>query len=226
MLIKYLGHSCFWIEFGEKRLLIDPFIAGNPMASNINQNDLEVDYMLITHGHGDHIGDAIDIGQRTKAIAIANFEVQNWLVAQGIRAYAMNLGGKFKFDFGTVKMVSAIHSSVLPDGSNGGNPGGFVVWNESQSFYIAGDTALTYDMKLIPLTCPPLTFAILPLGDVFTMGYEDAIIASQWINCDLIIGCHFDTFEPIRIDHKKAQEAFAQAGKKLILPEIGQVINL
>ncbi|MGB3467855.1 MAG: hydrolase, partial [Cyclobacteriaceae bacterium] len=128
--------------------------------------------------------------------------------------------GKFAFDFGTVKYVNAVHSSSMPDGSYGGNPGGFVIWNDEQCFYNAGDTALTMDMKLIPLTCPKLDFAMLPIGDNFTMGYEDALIASEFIECDHLMGFHFDTFPPIEIDHEKVRSVFKKANKKLILPEI------
>ena len=138
----------------------------------------------------------------------------------------MNLGGKWKFDFGTVKYVQAVHSSMLPDGSYGGPSGGFVVWNEEFSFYFAGDTALTLDMQLIPKTCPKLDFAILPIGDNFTMGYEDAVIAAQFIECDKIIGCHFDTFGYIKINHQDAITEFKNAGKELILLEIGKSIDI
>ena len=115
---------------------------------------------------------------------------------------------------------------MLPDGSYGGSAGGFVVWNEDICFYFAGDTALTYDMKLIPTTCPPLDFAILPIGDNFTMGYEDAVMASDFIQCDRVIGCHYDTFGYIKIDHNSAVQEFKNAGKELILPEIGKTIEL
>ena len=138
----------------------------------------------------------------------------------------MNHGGKFNFDFGTLKYVTAVHSSVLPDGSDGGNPGGFVLWNEEGCVYIAGDTALTLDMQLIPLTCPVLDLAILPIGDNFTMGYEEAVLAAGYIACKNIIGCHFDTFPPIQIDRQKALDVFENAGLKLTLPKISESISL
>ena len=138
----------------------------------------------------------------------------------------MNHGGKWNFDFGTCKYVNAIHTSTFPDGTNGGNSGGFVIWNEEGSFYHAGDTALTMDMKLIPMTCPPLDFAILPIGDNFTMGYEDASIAAEFIEYNQIIGCHYDTFGWIEIDKKKAKDAFEYRNKNLILLEIGKEINI
>ena len=137
----------------------------------------------------------------------------------------MNHGGKRSFEFGTVKYVNAIHSSMLPDGSYGGAPGGFVVWNNEVSFYFAGDTALTWDMKLIPITCPKLDFAILPIGDNFTMGYEDAVIASDFIQVDKIIACHYDTFGYIKINHDAAIKEFKNAGKELILLEPGSSLE-
>ena len=138
----------------------------------------------------------------------------------------MNHGGKYAFDFGTVKYVSAIHSSVLPDGTYGGNPGGFVVWNDSNCFYMAGDTALTYDMKLIPALCPKLDWAVLPIGDNFTMGMEEAVLAADFIQCDQIIGCHYNTFPPIQIDLSQAQHLFEAQKRTLHLPKIGASLSL
>ena len=137
----------------------------------------------------------------------------------------MNHGGKWNFDFGTCKYVNAIHTSTFPDGTNGGNSGGFVIWNEEGSFYHAGDTALTMDMKLIPMQTK-LDLAILPIGDNFTMGIDDAIIASDFVECNRVMGYHYDTFGYIEIDKEKAIQTFASKGKKLLLPEIGQSIAL
>lgn len=209
-----------------KNIVVDPFITPNEMAKNIAVDNIPADFMLITHGHGDHVADAESIGKRTGATVISNFEIVSWLQEKGLTGHPLNHGGKRSFDFGTVKYVNAVHSSGLPDGTYGGNPGGFVVWNSESSFYIAGDTALTMDMKLIPLTCPKLDFAILPIGDNFTMGFEDAVIAAQFIECDTIIGCHYDTFGYIKIDHDAAKKAFADSGKALILLSIGESLSL
>ncbi len=226
MEIKYLGHSCFLIHFNDKRLLFDPFIGGNPLAQHIDIHSIKADYALISHGHGDHIGDAASIYKNQAFTAISNFEVISWLEGKAIPGLAMNHGGKRTLPFGTVKYVNAIHSSVLPDGTNGGNPGGFVIWDDHECFYFAGDTALHMDMKLIPLTCPPVNFAILPIGDVFTMGYDDALIAAEWLDCKTIIGCHYDSFDMIKIDHQKAVEAFSNKGIQLILPKIGETFSI
>jgi L-ascorbate metabolism protein UlaG (beta-lactamase superfamily) len=222
MKFTYFGHSCFLVEFGGKKLLFDPFISPNELAKDIDVNSIEADYILLSHGHEDHVADAETIAKRTGATIIATFEIVTWYGTKGLKGHPMNTGGKWKFDFGTVKMVNAVHSSVLPDGTYGANPVGFVISNDENAFYFAGDTALTWDMKLIPMTCPKLDVAILPIGDNFTMGYEDAIIASDFIECNSIIGCHFDTFGYVKIDHEGVKGAFEAKGKQLVLPEIGK----
>lgn len=226
MNITYLGHSSFQIEFNGKTLFFDPFISMNELAASIDVGELKADYVMISHGHGDHVADAEKIAKNNGASIISSYEIVEWYKGKGIEGHPMNMGGKWKFDFGTVKMVSAVHSSVLPDGTYGSNPAGFVIWDDEKCFYFSGDTALTMDMKLIPMTCPKLDFAILPIGDNFTMGYEDAAIAAEFIQCDTIIGCHFDTFGYVKIDHQAAVKSFADKGKKLILPTIGEVVNL
>jgi L-ascorbate metabolism protein UlaG (beta-lactamase superfamily) len=145
--------------------------------------------------------------------------------SKGFSCHMMNHGGSWKFDFGKVKYVNAIHSSSFADGTYGGNPGGFVIEGEHKNIYIAGDTALTMDMKLIPLRTK-LDLAILPIGDNFTMDIDDAIIASDFVDCDKILGIHFDTFGYIMIDHEQAKRKFFDAGKDLMLLEIGESINL
>ncbi|MBK9257586.1 MAG: metal-dependent hydrolase [Saprospiraceae bacterium] len=226
MTLKYLGQSGFQMQLSDKILIFDPFISPNPLASEIDIETLEADYVLLSHGHADHVYDAEKICKQNNATLISNYEIVTWYENKDIKGHSMNLGGKWAFDFGTVKYVTAIHSSTLPDGSSGGTAGGFVIWNNEKSFYFAGDTALTLDMKLIPITCPTLDFAILPIGDNYTMGYEDAVHAAQYIQCDKIIGCHFDTFGYIKIDHEAAIQEFKNAGKELILLNPGQSIEL
>lgn len=221
MKITYYGHASFGIETQNKHLLFDPFITPNELAKDIQVDSVPADYILLSHGHGDHVADAAAIAKRTGAPIISNYEIVSWYEAQDLKGHSMNHGGKWAFDFGKVKYVNAIHSSVLPDGTYGGNPGGFVVWNEECAFYFAGDTALTMDMQLIPMTCPALDFAILPIGGNFTMDYADALIASDFIRCNTIIGCHYDTFGYIKIDHEAAKKAFSDRGKKLILLPVG-----
>lgn len=226
MLIKYYGHSTFLVDTGVSKLLFDPFITPNPIIQNKDISDISPDHILVSHGHGDHVADVESIAKSSNANLISNYEIVNWFAEKGVKGHPLNHGGKATFDFGVVKYVNAVHTSCMPDGSNGGNPGGFVIWNDDFSFYFAGDTALTLDMKLIPLTCPKLDFAILPIGDNFTMGYEDAAIAAQFIECDKIIGCHFDTFGYIKIDKEAAKEAFRAVGKELLLLEERATIEL
>jgi L-ascorbate metabolism protein UlaG (beta-lactamase superfamily) len=188
----------------------------------VDVNSVPADYLLISHGHDDHILDAVRIAGRTGATVISNFEIVEWLTAKGIRkSHGLNHGGAWNFDFGRVKFVNAIHSSMLPDGSYGGNPGGFVVETAEGNFYYSGDTALTLDMQLIG-TGAPLKFAALCIGDNFTMGIDDAIRAADFVNCDQILGVHYDTFPPIQIDQPAARAKFEARGKKLYLLTPGE----
>ena len=226
MNITYYGHSCFGVEVKGKNLLFDPFISPNELAKNIDVNNVAADYILISHGHEDHIADAVAIAKKTKAKVICNWEINNWLVKQGVEnIHPMNCGGKVKLDFGNVKCVVAQHSSSLPDGSYGGNPMGFVVESTEGNFYYAGDTALTYDMKLIG-DYRQIDFSFLPIGDNFTMGIDNAVICSNFIKCPKIVGMHYDSFPPIKINHSEAIAKFQDAGKTLHLFEIGTTHTL
>lgn len=225
MKFTYYGHSCFSVETGGKKILFDPFVTPNELAAHINVDDIVADYILVSHGHSDHVEDCARIALRNDATVVAAYEVAVWLNNKDVKHYhPMNTGGKKTFEFGTVRCVNAVHSSSMPDGSYGGNPMGFVVQGE-RSFYYAGDTALTMDMQLIPKWAT-LDFAVLPIGDNFTMDYEDAIAAAELIQCKHIVGVHYDTFGFIQIDKEKVQQAFADAGLKLYLPGIGETIDL
>jgi L-ascorbate metabolism protein UlaG (beta-lactamase superfamily) len=226
MLLTCYGHSCFLIEIEGKNILFDPFITPNELAKDINIDEIEADYIFVSHGHSDHIADCAAIAKRTGAQVVCGFEVGEWLKKQGVeKIHPMNTGGKWNFDFGTVKCVVAHHSGGLPDGSYGGNPLGFVFMTAEENFYYAGDTALTLDMQLIPRWAD-LNFCILPIGDNFTMDMDDAIIAADFVKCPVVVGVHYNTFGFIKIDTEKAVEDFKAAGKTLLLPEIGQTIEL
>lgn len=222
MKVIYYGHSCFSVAVAGKQLLFDPFISPNPLAKAIDVKKIPADYILVSHGHGDHVADAVEIAKRTGATVIANFEVATWLNKNGApKTHGMNHGGDFGFDFGRVKYVNAIHSSTMPDGSGGGNPGGFVIESNEGNFYFSGDTALTMDMKLIG-EFTKLKFAALCVGGNFTMGVDDAVRAADFVRCNEILGVHYDTFPPIKIDHAAAKEKFKAAGKNLHLISIGE----
>jgi len=226
MKITYYGHGCFLIHGSKQKILIDPFITNNELAKDINIDHIECDMIALTHGHQDHVADVEAIAKRTKAPILAGYEVGAYFAEKDLDAKQMNHGGWFSYEGGRVKFVAAIHSSSLPDGSYGGDPGGFVFEDEAGTLYISGDTALTMDMKLIPMTCKPLDAAVLCIGDHFTMGVNDAVIASDFIACDTIIGAHYDTFALIKIDHAEAKQAFAEKNKTLHLLDIGSSLDI
>lgn len=226
MRFTYYGHSCFLVEIGGKKILFDPFITYNELAKEIDPTAVEADFIFLSHGHADHFADAIPIAQRTGAQVVASWEIHEYLNKNGVtNTHPMNMGGQWKFPFGTVKCVVAQHSSGLPDGSYGGNPMGFLFNTPAGNFYYAGDTALTLDMQLIP-RWSKLDFAVLPLGDNFTMGAEDALVAAQWVNAPHVIGVHYDTFGFIKIDREKTRELFHNGGITLHLPAIGATIDV
>ncbi len=226
MTITYYGHSCFGINYNNTKLLFDPFITPNSLAEDIDIEKIEADFILISHGHFDHVADLVSIAKRTGAKVICNYEISNWLGKQDIEnVHPMNHGGAVRQPFGKVKFVNAIHSSALDDGTYLGNPGGFVIDFGDVCIYYAGDTALTYDMKLIAREFK-VNWAFLPIGDNFTMGIDDAIIAADFVEVKNIIGMHYNTFPPITIDLEVAKNKFTQAGLNLKLPEIGESIEL
>lgn len=227
MKITYFGHSALTIQIGEIVLMIDPFISPNVLASDIDIDALKVNYILLTHAHQDHLADVERIAQQNSALKIiSSFELVTYFENKGIAGHPMNIGGSWNFDFGSVKMLSAIHSSALPDGSYGGPAAGFLIKAEGKTIYISGDTALTYDMKLIPAYFGKPDLAVFPIGNNFTMDVNDAIVAADFVEVATVLGCHFDTFGYIKIDHEAAISAFAAANKKLILLPIGESIEL
>ncbi|GAA5494915.1 UPF0173 metal-dependent hydrolase TM_1162 [Rubritalea halochordaticola] len=226
MNVTFYGHACFSVSIAGKTILFDPFITPNPAAASIDIEQLNPDFVLLSHGHEDHVADAEQILKQSGATLISNFEIVSWFQQKGIEnAHPMNHGGKIKLPFCTIKYVNAVHSSVLPDGSYGGNPGGFVIESEEGSFYYSGDTALTYDMKLIG-EFHKIDWAALCIGDNFTMGYEDAAIAADWADAKNILGLHYDTFPPISIDHAAARDHFESKGLSLFLPAVGESIEI
>ena len=225
MKITFYGHASLGIEVGGKHILIDPYISANPEAAHIDISDLKADYILLTHAHSDHILDVETIANRTNAVIVSNFEVASHFGNKGFEYHPMNHGGSFSFGFGKVRFVNAVHSSSFADGSYGGNPGGFVIESEHKNIYISGDTALTMDMKLIPMRTK-LDLAIFPIGGNFTMDVDDAILASDFVECDKILGVHYDTFGYIKINHEESIRKFFDKDKDLMLLEIGESIEL
>jgi L-ascorbate metabolism protein UlaG (beta-lactamase superfamily) len=192
----------------------------------VDIKQINPDFILVSHGHGDHIADCVAIAEQSKAQVVSTFEITEWLSKQGLENLVpMNTGGSYDLGVAKIKLVRAEHSSSLPDGSYGGNPVGFLVESKEGNFYYAGDTALTLDMKLIP-DWIKLDFSILPVGDHFTMGIEDAATAAQWVQSKKIIGMHFDTFPPIEINHDQAKQYFSDKQLELFLPTINQTLEL
>ncbi len=225
MQYTYYGHSCFMIQTKGISILFDPFITPNPMAKSIDINTIKCDYIAVSHGHFDHIADLVVIAKQTNAKVIGCFEIGYFLAENGISNFhAMNIGGSFDFEFGRITMVNAIHSNSL-EGKYMGASAGFVVDNNEDCFYFAGDTALTYDMKLISHKFK-VKSAALPIGGNYTMDYKDALVASDFIECNHIIGLHFDTEPAIKINHQVVKDYYKNAGKKLELMTIGQTINI
>jgi len=200
MKLTWYGHSCCLIEGGGSKILIDPFLTGNDQAA-ITADKVEADFIILTHGHLDHYGDTEAIAKRTGATVIANFEVVNYAQKNGVeKAHPMHIGGGYNFSFGRVKLTIAHHGSSMPDGSYGGNPAGLLLTIDGKNIYHAGDTALFSDMKLIGEA--GIDFALLPIGDNFTMGPEDALRAVEFVNPKKVLPIHYDTFGWIVQDAK------------------------
>lgn len=225
MKYTYYGQSCFLLEADGKKFLFDPFITHNALAKNIDVKTIKADYILVSHGHSDHIADLVQIAGQTNAQVIALVEVADWIRKQGVKNVTDINFGKSKFDFGTLRAVWAVHSSSNPDGSYGGNPAGFVLELGGKTVYFAGDTALTLEMKLLA-DLYNLDYAILPIGGHYTMDVDDALIATKYLECEKVIGVHYNTFPPIQIDTAEAVAKFKRENKTLLLPAIGETIEL
>ncbi|MGD8998649.1 MAG: metal-dependent hydrolase [Anaerolineae bacterium] len=223
--LTWYGHAAFRLDVGGHRILIDPFLTGSALAP-ISADDVDTNYILITHGHGDHVGDAISIAQRTNALVISNFEICNWLQAQGVeRTHAQHIGGGYPHPFGYLKLTIAHHGSSLPDGSYGGNPAGLLLTIEGKKLYFAGDTGLFYSMRLIGEE--GIDLAVLPIGDNFTMGPDDALRAVQLIAPRVVIPIHYNTFEVIQQDpHAWAERVSNETSAQAIVLEPGGNLQL
>lgn len=190
--LTYHGHSCVELESGGHKIIIDPFLKGNSHAK-AKPSDIKVEAVLVTHGHGDHVGDAVEIAKKNDCPVVCNFEISNWLSAKGVKTHPMHIGGSHPFDWGRVKLTPALHGSVLPDGTYGGNPAGFLVFMGGKCVYHAGDTGITSDMQLYG-RLNPIDIALLPIGDNFTMDVNDAVEAAVLLGAKQAMPIHFDTF--------------------------------
>jgi L-ascorbate metabolism protein UlaG (beta-lactamase superfamily) len=226
MKFTFYGQACFLIEVAGTRILFDPFITPNKLAAHIDADSIEADYIFVTHGHADHTADLVAIAKRTGAQVVGAAELEGFAGKNGLtNLLTLNHGGFIDFPFGKVRGVNAIHSSSFADGSYAGNPLGYLFKTAEGDFYIAGDTALTMDMQLIPYWAQP-KFAVLPIGGHYTMDAADATLASDFVKCNTVIGVHYNTFPPISIDPAEAQALFSSKGKTLLLPAIGETIEV
>ena len=222
MKISFHGHSCIQICTNENhKIIIDPFINDNPM-SDLDLDTLDIDYILLSHAHNDHFGDTIELAKKNDALVITNVEIADFLEAKGVKVHGMNLGGQYKFPFGKVKLIPALHSSSLyMDGETItlGNPAGFLIEMEGKRIYHAGDTALYSDMSLIA----PIDLAMLPIGDNFTMGIDDAIKAAEFLNAKNVIPIHYNTFPIIDQDPHLFINGLKQSHG--MIPKVGEIIE-
>jgi L-ascorbate metabolism protein UlaG (beta-lactamase superfamily) len=226
MKITYLAHSCFLIETSKARLIIDPFLTGNPLAP-VKATDLNVDYILCSHGHEDHTGDALGLSKRCGAPIIANYEIAEYFAAQGAQTHGMNPGGAFSFPFGRVKLTLAFHSSSVNAGLNPvylGNPCGLIIQADGKTIYHAGDTALFLDMQVIAKL--GLDVALVPIGDNFTMGIEDAAAALDLLKPKVAVPMHYNTWPVIAVDPQRFVEAAARTDHTVEVLKPGESLTI
>ena len=222
--LTWLGHATWAIDADGTQIVVDPFLKPNNPSAEVAVDGLHPAFILVTHGHGDHVADLVALAKRSGAQVICNHEISVWLGNHGVsNAHGMNHGGSWTFPFGRVKMVTAVHSSQLPDGSYGGNPGGYVInFNDGHDVYFAGDTALTYDMKLIGET-GGVDLAVLPIGDNFTMGPDDAVMAAQWVKAKHVLPTHYNTWPLIAVDASAfAKKLVREAGIDCTVLRVGE----
>jgi L-ascorbate metabolism protein UlaG (beta-lactamase superfamily) len=224
--LTWLGHAAFQLKTGKYQILVDPFLKGNPAASQ-KPDEIEADYILITHGHGDHLGDTQEIASRTGAVIISNAEICDWYKKKGFKVHAQHLGGGFQHPFGYLKLTYALHGSALPDGTCGGNPAGLLLTlkDNGKKIYLAGDTGLFGDMRLIGEE--GIDLAALPIGDNYTMGPADALRAVKLIQPKMVIPIHYNTFPLLKQDVLAwAKDVEAQTETKVLVLKPGESIDL
>lgn len=226
MEIIYYGHACFGFKTSSSTVLIDPFISGNELAKDIDVNEIKADYIFLTHAHYDHILDVETIARNNNSQILTNPEISAYYKKLGFNVISMNIGGVKKFDFGKIKMVSASHSSSFPDGTYGGLACGYLMKMDGKVIYVAGDTSLTTDMKLLPFIYGYINVAILPIGNTYTMGGYDAVVAAKFVKTKNAIASHYDTFPDIKVNKDKTKQLFLAEGKRITFLSIGESVDI
>lgn len=225
MKLKYLSHSGFLLTLDDgKKIVIDPFLDGNPVAP-LTSDQIDADYIILTHGHGDHLGDSFKIADRCSPLFICVNELADYCAGKGYKAHNMHIGGGYNFDFGRVKFTIAHHGSKTPDGEYAGESAGVLVTVEGKTIYHTGDTGLFYDMKLIG-EMNKIDYMMLPIGDNFTMGIDDAVKAVELCNPSVAIPMHYNTFPLIEADPNEFAEKITKLGKNAKVLEFGQEIEI
>ncbi len=224
--LRYYGHVCFEIDDGKHRILVDPFLTGNPLATAKPESFTKLDAILVSHGHGDHLGDTAAIAKRTGAPVISNAEIVGFYGKQGVDGHPLHIGGGRQFPFGHVKLTIAHHGSTGPNGEALGNPVGFVITIGGKKVYHAGDTGLFLDMQLIGEAWGPLDVALLPIGDNYTMGIDDAVRATGFLKARLNIPMHYDTFDVIKADPAEFVRKVEAAGRKAVAVKPGSAFKI
>lgn len=219
MKITFHGHSFVQLTNDKYSVLIDPFITGNPVCK-LKVKDVKCDFIILTHGHGDHFGDTLELAKKNKSLVIATFELAEYIAKHNVTVHQMNLGGSFNFPFGKLKLTPALHSSSTPDGGYAGDPAGLVLTMDGKTIYHSGDTALFSDMKLIGVL-NKIDYAFLCIGDNFTMGADEAVKASEFINAPVVIPMHYNTFDVIKADAADFKRKIESIGKKCIVMKPG-----
>jgi len=221
--LTYLGHSAFTVRGTQARVVIDPFLSGNPLAK-VAAGEIQADYVLLSHGHGDHLGDGLEIAKANRATIVAPFELANYCAERGAQVHPMHIGGAHQFPFGRVKLTIAHHGSMAPDGTYTGNPCGFLLTMEGKTLYHPGDTGLFYDMKLLG-EMNQIDVAVLPIGDNFTMGIEDAVTAAEFLQAAMVVPMHYKTFELIDEDPEEFVKRVQAKGLKARVLPIGETLE-
>ncbi len=225
--LTFLSHAAFLLESNSHKVLIDPFLTGNPLAKT-KPEEITCDFIVVTHGHGDHIGDTVAIAKRNNATVISNYEIATWAGEQGVMAHPMHIGGAHQFPFGRVKLTIAHHGSGFQTDAGMmymGNPAGALLTVEGKTIYHAGDTALFYDMKLIG-EMNPIDVALLPIGDNFTMGIDDAVKATELLNPKKVVPMHYKTFDVIDVEPGEFAEKVKAKGFDVEILEVGGTLEI